>query len=152
MPWKLIDEDGHGARTYVLVADPNEEVIEALTALARDEHLDAAQVTAVGAFAHATVGWFDRERKTYRKIPVDEQCEVISLVGDIARGEDGPVVHAHAVLGLPNGHVRGGHLLDGEVWPTLEVIVRESPATLRKSEHPEIGLALIDLDRATPAR
>jgi hypothetical protein len=71
-----------------------------------------------GAFSRATVGWFDREQKAYRKISDDEQCEVISLVGDIASGEDGPVIHAHAVLGLPNGHVRGGHLLDGEVWPT----------------------------------
>jgi len=94
------------------------------------------------------VGWFDRYAKEYRKIAVNEQCEVLSLVGDIALGDDGPTVNAHAVLGLPNGQVRGGHLLAGEVWPTLEVIVRESPAELRKTDHPEIGLALIDLDRS----
>ena len=99
------------------------------------------------AFARATVGWFDRTTKEYRKIAVDEQCEVLSLLGDIALGEDGPTVHAHAVLGLSDGQVHGGHLLAGEVWPTLEVVVRESPARLRKSDHPELGLALIDLTR-----
>ena len=145
MSWKQVGDGDN--RTYVLVAAPGEDALGALNDLARHEGLSAAQLTAVGAFARATVGWFDRYAKEYRKIAVNEQCEVLSLVGDIALGDDGPTVHAHAVLGLPNGQVRGGHLLAGEVWPTLEVIVRESPAELRKTDHPEIGLALIDLDR-----
>jgi hypothetical protein len=148
MSWQLIDDAG-GSRTYVLVADPGEDALEALGALAKSEQLSAAQITAVGAFAKATVGWFDRDTKQYREIPVEEQCEVLSLIGDIAIGDDGPTVHAHAVLGLSDGQLRGGHLLAGEVWPTLEVVVRESPAHLRKTEHPEIGLALIDLERTS---
>ena len=147
MSWKLIESAK--TRTYVLVADPGEDALEAIGALARDEKLSAAQITAVGAFARATVGWFDRDAKDYRKIPIEEQCEVLSLVGDIAHGEDGPTVHVHAVLGLRSGEVRGGHLLEGEVWPTLEVVVRESPAELQKTDHPEIGLALIDLARSS---
>jgi len=147
MTWKLVDKtDG---RSYVLVASPGEEALEALSGLARDEELSAAQLTAVGAFARATVGWFDREEKEYREIVIDQQCEVLSLVGDIALSDDGPAVHAHVVLGLSDGQVRGGHLLKGEVWPTLEVVIRESPATLRKTYRPEIGLALIDLDRSS---
>jgi hypothetical protein len=148
MSWKLIDSAG-GSRTYVLIADPGEDAVEALAALAKSEQLSAAQITAVGAFARATVGWFDRTAKEYKKIDISEQCEVLSLIGDIALGDDGPTVHAHAVLGLSDGQVRGGHLLAGEVWPTLEVVVRESPAHLQKTEHPEIGLALIDLDRSS---
>lgn len=146
MTWRLIDQEGP-TRTYVLVASPGENAVEALRSLARDENLSAAQLTAVGAFSAATVGWFDRDAKEYRRIPIDEQCEVLSLVGDIALGEEGPTVHAHAVLGLSDGQVRGGHLLAGEVWPTLEVVVRESSARLRKTDRPEIGLALIDLAR-----
>lgn len=144
MSWQLIDNEGD-ARTYVLIADPSEDAVEALSALANAEGLSAAQITAIGAFARASVGWFDRTTKEYRKIPIEEQCEVLSLVGDIALGDNGPVVHAHVVLGLSNGEVRGGHLLAGEVWPTLEVVVRESPVHLHKTEHPELGLALIDL-------
>lgn len=74
--------------------------------------------------------------------------------GDIAVGPGGdgggdgqPQPHLHAVLGLADGTTRGGHLLEGMVWPTLEVIVREAPAELRKTHRPEVGLALIDLDR-----
>ncbi|MCW2935057.1 MAG: hypothetical protein JWM19_6019 [Actinomycetia bacterium] len=72
---------------------------------------------------------------------------MLSLVGDVAVGEDGPQPHVHAVLGLPDGTTRGGHLLEGLVWPTLEVIIRETPAGLRKAHRPEIGLAMIDLNQ-----
>jgi len=37
-----------------------------------------------------------------------------------------------------------GHLIEGKVRPTLEVILTESPAHLRKRHDLESGLALID--------
>lgn len=132
---------------FVLVGEPGEDAFELLSDFAKDNQLTAAQITGVGAFRRATVGWFDRDAKDYRRIPVDRQCELLSLVGDIALGDDGPQVHAHVVLGLPDGTTRGGHLLSGEVWPTLEVVIRETPAVLGKTSHPELGLALIDPDR-----
>jgi uncharacterized protein len=134
--------------TYVVVCDPGDEAVAALNQFARSEDLEAAQITAVGAFSRATVGWFDRVAKDYRRIQIDEQCEVLSLVGDVAEGRDGPIVHVHVVLGLSDGTTRGGHLLEGRVFPTLEVIVTETPALLRKVMNPDIGIALIDLNRS----
>jgi hypothetical protein len=134
--------------TYIVVCDPGDEAVSVLTQFARAERLEAAQITAVGAFERATVGWFDREARDYRRIVVDEQCELLSLVGDVAEGQDGPIVHVHAVLGLSDGTTRGGHLLEGRVFPTLEAIVTETPAELRKIMRPDIGIALIDLDRS----
>lgn len=135
-----------GQRTIVAVFDAGDEAVEGLGALAAEEKLSAASFTAVGAFERATVGWYDLDEQDYRKIPVDQQAEVLSILGDVAVGGDGsPKVHAHAVLGLPDGSTRGGHLLEGVVRPTLEVVIRESPAELRKTFRPEFGLALIDL-------
>jgi uncharacterized protein len=134
--------------TYVVVCDPGDEAFDVLTQFARAQDLEASQITAVGAFSRATVGWFDRVTKQYRRIPVDEQCEVLSLIGDVADGPHGPSVHVHVVLGLSDGTTRGGHLLEGSVFPTLEVIIREAPAELRKVMNPDIGIALIDLDRS----
>jgi uncharacterized protein len=137
--------------TYVVVLDQGEEAVSALTDWAASEGISAAQVTAVGAFEQAVVGWFDRAAKDYRRITVGQQCEVLSLIGDIAIGPGGDDEaersrpHLHAVLGLSDGTTRGGHLLEGHVWPTLEVMVREAPAQLRKTFQPDIGLALIDL-------
>ena len=134
--------------TYVVVCDPGDEAVAAPTQFARAERLEASQITAVGAFERATVGWFDRAAKQYRRIPVGEQCEVLLLIGDVAEGQDGPSLHAHVVLGLSDGTARGGHLLEGWVFPTLEVVVTETPAELRKVMRPDLGIALIDLDRS----
>jgi uncharacterized protein len=134
--------------TYVVVCDPGDEAVAVLTQFARAEDLEASQITAVGAFERAAVGWFDRAAKEYRRIPVDEQCEVLSLIGDVAEGPEGPSLHAHVVLGLADGTTRGGHLLEGWVFPTLEVIVTEAPAQLRKVMRPDLGIALIDLDES----
>jgi predicted DNA-binding protein with PD1-like motif len=72
---------------------------------------------------------------------------LLSIVGDITQDEDGdgPKVHAHVVVGLRDGTTRGGHLLHGAVNPTLEVILVESPAHLRRRHDDQTGLALIEL-------
>jgi uncharacterized protein len=145
MKSKLV-ADNAGERTYVLVLDPGEEAFQTIGRFADEEHLSAASLTALGAFSKATVGWFDLAAKTYRKIPVAQQCEVLSAVGDIAIDDKGkPSLHMHVVLGLSDGSTRGGHLLEGMVQPTLEVTLVEAPAHLRRKQRPELGLALIDL-------
>ena len=133
--------------TYVVVLDEGDEAVETLTSFAGERGLSSAQLTAVGAFSSAVLGWFDRQAKDYRRIPVDEQCEVLSVIGDVALADGEPALHAHCVVGLADGSTRGGHLLEGRVWPTLEVVVRESPAKLRKTMRADVGLALIDIPR-----
>jgi hypothetical protein len=136
-----------GERVVVLVLDPGEEAFGAITAFAAEHRLEAASLSAIGAFERATVGWFDLDAKTYRPIEVDEQCEALSLLGDIALGDDGkPSLHIHCVVGLRDGSTRGGHLLKATVRPTLEVTLVETPAHLRRRKRPELGVALIDLD------
>jgi predicted DNA-binding protein with PD1-like motif len=142
---KQIHEAG-GERIYALVLDKGDEVVQEITGFARDNALDAASFTAIGAFSEATLGYFDVDKKEYEQIPVHEQVEVLSLVGDIALNEGEPELHAHVVLGRRDGTTRGGHLLEARVHPTLEVVLTESPEHLRKETDPETGLALISIE------
>ena len=144
MKSRLAAEEG-SERTFIVVLDEGEEAFAAITRFAADNGLSGASLLALGAFARAKVGWFDLEAKTYRPIPVEEQCEALSLIGDIATGDDGkPSLHMHAVLGLKDGSVRGGHFLEGVVRPTLEVVIVETAAHLHRRRQPGRGLALID--------
>ncbi|HEU4573149.1 MAG TPA: PPC domain-containing DNA-binding protein [Candidatus Limnocylindrales bacterium] len=139
-------------RTYAVVFDPGDEPLSGLVAFSRDHRIDAAHLTAIGAVSHATVGWFDLERRDYRRIELDEQLEVLSLVGDVtgpAPGGSDPIVHVHAVLGRHDGSAVGGHLLVASVRPTLEVLLTETPAELARRHDEATGLALIDIDAST---
>jgi predicted DNA-binding protein with PD1-like motif len=140
--------EANGQRTFVVVLGTGEEVRDRLHRFAERERLSAAQLSAIGAFQRATIRYFDWEAKQYQPIPVEEQVEVVSLLGDIALDQDGgPKLHLHAVLGRRDGTAMGGDLESGHVRPTLEVVITESPAHLRRVHDPETGLALIRLDQ-----
>jgi uncharacterized protein len=144
MKSRLIHEHA-GERTFALVFDTGDEVMASLSGFVKENRLSAARFTAIGAFYDATLGYFDWEAKDYKKIPVSEQVEVLSMIGDVASDEGTPKVHAHAVVGRSDGSTRGGHVLEAHARPTLEVILVESPAHLKKRHDPQSGLALIDL-------
>jgi hypothetical protein len=145
MKSKLL-HDEHGARTFAIVLDTGDEAMRRLQEFAVKERVGGAQVTAIGAFSSAKLAFFDWDAKEYRPIAVEEQVEVASLVGDIAIGPNRePSVHVHAVLGRRDGTALAGHLLEARVRPTLEIIIRESPAHLCKVNDPESGLSLIKL-------
>jgi uncharacterized protein len=133
-------------RVFVLILDKGEEAFEAIGEFANRERIDGASVSAIGAFSEAKVGWFDLAAKKYEPIDVKEQCEVLSLMGDIAAGDDGNAsLHLHAVLGLQDGSLRGGHFLSGSVQPTLEVTITETVVHLRRKKRPDLGIALISV-------
>ncbi|MGE5170541.1 MAG: PPC domain-containing DNA-binding protein [Rudaea sp.] len=145
MKARTIDQGSE--RTWALVFEAGDEVVSTLQAFAEQRHLAAARFTAIGAFREATLGYFDWESKAYAKIPVREQVEVLALVGDVTLDGDVPKIHAHVVVGKRDGTAHGGHLLAARVRPTLEVMLTEAPAHLRRSFDPESGLALIDVER-----
>ena len=41
-------------------------------------------------------------------VTLDEQMELLSLIGDVAQKDGKPVVHAHAVIGKQDGTAHGG--------------------------------------------
>ena len=133
-------------RAFVLVFDPGDEVIAGLLRFAGEERLGGAYLTAIGAFERVTLGFFETAKKEYKRIPIEEQVELLSLVGNIAHDENGsPKIHAHVVVGKADGTAHGGHLLDARVRPTLEVIVVESAKHLCRKTRPDLGIALLDL-------
>jgi uncharacterized protein len=142
MKSKLI-HDAEGEKTFAVIFESGDEAMSGLVEFAQAHSLGASHFTAIGAFRDVTVGYFDWESKKYRKIPVSEQVEVLSLIGDVALKDGQPKVHAHIVVGRSDGSTRGGHLIEGHVRPTLEVILTESPEHLRKEIDQESGLALI---------
>jgi uncharacterized protein len=131
-------------RTFVVVLATGEEVIKSLNEFATQNRIYAAQFSAIGVLSDIELKYFDWETKKYESNPLNEQVEVASLLGDIAMSPNKkPSLHVHVVIGRRNGTAMAGHLGKAHVRPTLEVILTESPAHLRKVHDPESGLNLI---------
>jgi predicted DNA-binding protein with PD1-like motif len=135
--------DSNGAKTWAVIFETGDEFASGMQRFAEENRLSASSFTAIGAFRELVLGYFDWEKKDYRKIPIREQVEVLSLIGDIALDKGKPKVHAHVVVGKSDGTAHGGHILEAHVRPTLEVILTETPKHLEKQYDAESGLALI---------
>ena len=146
MQYKLLN-DGGGQRTFAVVLDSGEEVLKTLQSFVNEQHIAAAQFSAIGALSDVVLKYFDWETKKYLNISVVEQVEVASLIGDVATAPSGePALHVHIVVGRRDGAAMAGHLGEAHVRPTLEVVLTESPAHLKKVLDRQTGLALIRME------
>jgi predicted DNA-binding protein with PD1-like motif len=135
---------GEPTKQYAVIFYQGDEAFSGLREFAEKYNITSAHFTAIGAVNGATLGWFDSQRKMYKKIPINGQHEVIGMSGDIALYQGKPVVHTHMMVGSPDGTTQGGHVLEAYVSPTLEVMVTEDPVTMQKRFDPATDLTLID--------
>jgi predicted DNA-binding protein with PD1-like motif len=144
MTYKLLDEH---PKTYVLIFDTGDELASELKKFAVAEKMHGSSFKAIGALSSVKLGWFNWDAKKYQTaVALNEQVELLSMIGDIAERDGVPEVHAHVVVGKSDGTAHGGHLMEARVRPTCEVIVTESPRELRKKVDEQAGIALIRLD------
>lgn len=131
-------------RTWIVVMETGDELDAELAAFAQRENILGASLSAVGAFSSVELAWFDWSDKEYKtSVKLDEQVELVSLLGDIASKDGEAAVHAHIAVARQDGTVHGGHLMKAVVRPTCEIVVTESTEPMRKKIDPESGLALI---------
>jgi hypothetical protein len=131
-------------KTFVVILDTDDEILASLQQLAQTEHLADSSFKAIGALRSVELGWFNWASKKYETaVKLEEQVELLSLIGDVALKDNKPQVHAHVVIGRRDGTAHGGHLLSASVRPTCEILVTENPQHLQKEIDPDSGLALI---------
>jgi uncharacterized protein len=138
----LMDET-NGRRTFVVALEMGEEVVSSITGFALQLSLASSSVTGIGGFQRVRLGFFDYERSGFRENLIDEQVELLSLVGNIADEEGTPHLHAHVVLGRYDATTRGGHLVEAVVRPTMELVIVEYPEHLQRRHDKKTGLVLL---------
>ena len=131
-------------KVYAIIFYKGDEALSGLTDFVLQHKIEDAHFTGIGAISSATLAWLDPDKKIYHRIPVAEQVEVLSLVGDVATFNGKPIVHMHAVLGKSNGVPIGGHVIELNVNPTLEVFLTANTTPLKKRPDDDSGMKLID--------
>jgi predicted DNA-binding protein with PD1-like motif len=147
MKHKLLSE-ADGVRHFLLVFDTGDEVAAGLVQFAAEQRISHATFHGLGAFERFTIAYFNLLANEYEKTAMDEQVEVMSLIGNIAQFEGKPKLHAHVVLGKRDLTAHGGHLVEGYVRPTLEVSLTAFAQNIARKIDAATGLPLIDIDEA----
>ena len=132
-------------RTLIVKLEAGEPVIASLLTVVRGQGLKGGHLTAIGAVGHARLGFFHPEEKRYETRDFRESLEVLSLSGNLAQSDTGPVIHAHVALGRADFSVIGGHLFEATVSVTLEVFLAPASARIERRLDPRFDLKLLHL-------
>jgi uncharacterized protein len=125
--------------------ESGDPLVESLTRLLAAESIGAAAVSGLGAVRKVRVAFLDVDKKEYEAHEIEEQMELVSLVGNAALRDDTPFLHLHATLGRRDLSLFGGHLQEAVAHPTVEVWLAPEKEAIRRSFDENIGMAVMDL-------
>ncbi len=100
-----------------------DEIVSGLTDLMLKHNIKSGYVTGLGGLSGALLAFGDPKVNAFRKIPITDKCELVSLVGDIAERDGKPYVHLHAVVAFADGSTKAGHVMEAHVAPIAEISV-----------------------------
>ncbi|AQM40591.1 MULTISPECIES: PPC domain-containing DNA-binding protein [Staphylococcus] len=131
--------------TIVLVLEQGEDIIEAVTDLAREQNGKFGTVSGIGACDDVELNFYNLETKTYEKKEIKEPLELISLLGNISHIDEKPFAHLHATFGTNQYETLSGHLTKAVVSATAEIVITMTNLDINRKHNADIGLNLLDL-------
>lgn len=139
-PGMKVEDLGPAPRTYKITLRRGDEIMSALTRFARENHIRNGHFTGIGAIDSGLLGWYDPAEHADRKITIHSEAEIISLIGNIAEGNDGdPRIHAHISVAFSDGSMKGGHLFQARISLVGEIYVTAETAAPEKQGYNSTG-------------
>lgn len=142
MYWLEIDQG------YVIRLEKDEKVMETLSRFVAERRIGSGWLSGLGAFKNTRLGFYHLAHRRYDERLLQDEMELVSLVGNVAWHEGKPALHCHVTLGDTDFRAHAGHLFEAEVAVTVEVRLWASPVTVQRRFDDAVGLNLLCLGPA----
>ena len=109
--------------SIIVRIDPNEEIIEQITKIAKKEKITLANISGIGATNHFIIGVYEVLKKQYHSFEYKGNFEILSLNGTITQKENQPYLHLHMSAANDKKEVVGGHLNFASISATCELVI-----------------------------
>jgi predicted DNA-binding protein with PD1-like motif len=129
----------------VIRIEKDEEIVAALKLAAKNYQIKGAFFFGLGVGQDLVLGYYDAPKKAYVKKAFEGEYEFTSLCGNIALLKKEIIVHCHVTITDYQFHAYGGHLFQGTVPATCEIMIFPFKKPLKRKKDPATGLALLDL-------
>jgi predicted DNA-binding protein with PD1-like motif len=130
---------------FQLRIESGEEVGATLNQFFVANDISFAQITGLGAVRSATVSYWNSTIQQYETHPLEEQMEVVSLIGNVSIREGEPFAHIHLGLGRKDLALIGGHFNAAVAHPMLEIWLTPIDGIVTRTLDESCGLFLMDL-------
>lgn len=119
------------------------DLLEALTAICVEQGIQLGRLEALGAVQKARIGFYNQQTREYEFLELDQELEILKVVGNVSLKDGKTMVHAHITLGDNEGKAYGGHLAPGTVVFACEYVIQELVGEpLERGFDEETGLPL----------
>ena len=120
------------------------DLLAELSGICQENRISLGEVRALGAVERARIGYYDMQSRQYRWLELEQEMEILSLVGNVSLKDGEVFVHAHITLGDEKGRAFGGHLAEGSKVFACEYAIWEytSPTKLERVWDEPTGLYL----------
>jgi len=124
----------------------DDDILEQLKKFCEIHNIKTAIVlSGIGQIKNAKLGYF-KEKGNYSPESFDKPLEILSLSGIINLQNNEYNLHLHIVLGDENKKAFGGHLLEGNVSVTAEIVLLKSSIELKRKFDNKTGLYVLYLE------
>ena len=130
--------------SIIVRLDRGDEIVEQVLAIAKQEKIHLAEISALGAVDEFTAGVFRLSEKKFQPNHFKGEFEIVSLTGTLSEKDGEPYCHLHMSAGDKDGHVFGGHLARARISATGEMVIRLIDGQVGRRFNEEIGLNLIE--------
>ncbi|MFH1034702.1 MAG: PPC domain-containing DNA-binding protein [Pseudomonadota bacterium] len=89
------------------------DLLAELTKVCQEAGITLGGVRAIGAVTKARIGYYDQASRVYEFLELNQDLEILALMGNVSLKDGQPFVHAHVTLGDAQGRAFGGHLVEG---------------------------------------
>ena len=121
------------------------KIIACLIDFCQKEKIKAGFFIGIGAVDQATLAHYSIENQKYSQKKFNQPLELTSLSGTVATLDNQPSVHAHAVLADNSFKTISGHLVEGRISGTGEILIVPLGKEIKKKFDQETGLNILDL-------
>lgn len=128
---------------FLLILKKEQPLMASLIEFANAAQLPGATVQGIGALKHVDLGYYDLEKKTYLHNKFEDDLELVSAQGNVSWKDGERFPHVHVVLGQRDGSALGGHLFEGIVAVTAELVITPLQGSPKREMNDEVGLGLI---------
>jgi len=130
---------------YLIRLSRGDLLFDSIISFSESESIDSAFFWGIGAVEDVVLGYYDLKKREYVKRDFPGVWELLSLTGNFAKAEDGPIIHAHGVLSDPDNRTIGGHVFGIKTAATVEIYLVSLMSGLERRFDPETGLKLLDI-------
>ena len=131
---------------YFMYIEKNEKVMATLVQFCKDQNIQNAKISGIGAVKDTEIGAYDIEQKKYIRNQFKHTWELVSFIGNVTLKDGNPFTHAHVVLSNHDMKTVGGHLFETTVAAVGEFFLRKFEGDAFRVLNKDVGLPCIYME------